>query len=1212
MIPNASDMNVSSLPATPKPEWRRWGAALLLCLAAWPVLGVRQGARAQPPGTFPPADVIRPSQETDPEKLPIKGFLFLDSAKNPVLIPGMTYERLTELELGSKSQTRRFIFNNVQINGRVEGNRAELSVEIRLTLDSTGGESIAIPLQMENFHRLAPPEFLSGSGTSKTLAVTVNQDSGGYQLLASAEETTEIAFRMQMSARVESDSANSLAFHLPASPVTLDLTTDSRNATGEIIGRGDEVIQTGSDEAGRTQFLVESSGGRFTLRWGALDRPVSVPLVEADSRVTMQWNSPQDQLIQNVQMVVRDLRGPVSGFRFRLPKDALLVDDPRLTASGQFVELSQPDPDDKELFQVAIPEEERRQRIDLDLKVQLPSEGASAENALPLQVPTLVGALRHQGTIEIETGDDYRLRWRERPYVQNVTTASADDSTTEMRSYTFRFNRGSFTLPLWLDATRRQHRVSTECDIELHDGYADLSLEIRSTGSRNRSRLLRVDLGDWQSPQITNALTGAPVPWYESGELIEIEMVATAMEEITPILIRGHRPLQPAPRGQDPPAQQVSIPVPHVVSSDDGRDPVTIQDAMVRLTGRGRRSLVVDLESSEHLERAGGLEDDEDQPARWFKVMPPESGAKIAGVMVEQPPRLIMEETALVSLSGDQLETVVNWVVESQVDLEGRLRVAIPEIPSRGSDTNAGNRSDGSPASNNPAPSNRLDFDAPSEGNGPWTVFVNDRIAEIRPVDRGPSRIDLVGDGTDLADSGSSQNSVSERDAGDATASDARASNARASETPSSSQAPPASASVSWNNVRMRTYEVISDELADGEMKLRFRSVRSVAKNGVTSKTIVPISLPRPLVEDITVRGDVQIDFVGDALQEIQTTEPVLADRLKLQTLPAWPIPARISPRTTTQSKLELERLVIRSAISETAQHDQVIASVVGSGDFELQLREVDLTEVQVTVNDTPVAFGKVDDRLVIPVPADQRRHAIDVRLWSDSADGGLLRKIEPLTRPRPGDRRLYWYLTVPADSHLLWSSSSAGRPMEWVFDRWRLVRRPLLTDTALVARVAPTELSPMPMGNRYLFSAMDVRSFRAYTASRTVLWLVVSGIIVLVTTLLTYLPATRNPLSAVVAIVAFAGLLSIAPDAAIMIGQIAMLALALVIVMLAIRSLVLPTPSRVLVSTRDSYPEPSTRTNQPVAGNRSASSITETRDIGREHATPAADEVAS
>jgi hypothetical protein len=1160
---------------------------------------------AQPP-EFPPAEVLQSRPEaSDQSKIPIKGILFLDKWKNPIFVPRMSYERLMELESGQKNQASRYIIGGIDIEGRVEENRAALSVTVRLTVDATGGETITIPLAMNNFHLLFPPEFLSGSEGGNQFAIEVNRESGGYQLLASTESDCEVEFRMQMSARVDTSLAQSLDFRLPLAPVTLKLTSDSVDAVGEIINRDDDAIRTVQNEAGRSEFLVESGGGRFTLRWGTNDRPASIPRLEVNSRVTMQWNSPQDQLIQNVQMELRDLRGSVSTFRIRIPDHAVLFDEPRLASSRQVIQSTRPDPKDERLFEITIPEAERRQRVDLELSLQIENQLPSQQNELELQTPTVVGALRQQGTIEIETGKDYRLRWRERPYVQNISSAGGE-SANDVNLYTFRFNRGSFSLPLWLGVTKRQVRIETSCDLELHDNYAELTMEIRSLGSGATSRFLGIDLADWQLVQVLNGRTGTNLPINESGDEIEVEMGTTGMEELIPVLVKARYLLQNDPGGtadSTDSLQRIDLGIPRVVANGEGREPVTIQEAVVQVTGKGRQALVIDLERSQNLERIVSATGDASTRMRSFRVLPPEAPARLVGEFVEQPPRLIMSASATAELVGNQIETIVNWTVESQVDLKGRLRIAVPRIPasSEGEDTNDDGDSTVSPAQ-----------------AGEWSVVVNnDRdesnaalLRNVRERDdpEGPDSASV----SSAADASSDNQGDTEGDSPEASSGQDQEADAG----PLPASADPGFRQQVGSAAGLQIYDLVSDSLGDESVEIRFRRLSTLPEGVDPVDATTSLSLPYPLVEDVTLRGEVELQLLGDSDRDLRVVEPALSNRVTFSTLPIKPVPLRITPRAPVKNELDVQTIVIRSAISEAVQHDQVIASVVGAGEFEIQTRSDDEPEFEVSVDGTAVTVSRIDDRFLIPIPDDAQRHVVDLRLWVERADARVLRDIRPLVQFAPNSDRLYWQVTVPANEHLVWASASSGRAMQWFFDRWRLVRRPLMTDSGLVNRVlseAPVTIdpSPMPSGNRYLFRAMDSRSFRVKTASHTLLWIIVASAVVIVGSVLTYLPWTRSPLSAILAAVVFAGVLAVVPDCAVMIGQIALLSMLLVIVMLSIRSLVLPTPSRVLNTTVEPGRDLSARSGSKSVDVRARGSSA-THSITPEDVVPETDQVAT
>ncbi|OYP37763.1 hypothetical protein CGZ80_04605 [Rhodopirellula sp. MGV] len=1144
---------------------------VVLCCALMFLTGIVSTVSAQPPGTYPPPDVILPPTlppSSEPGKIPMKGMIVFDISKSPIYLPPMTYEKWWQLEQESENQSRRFIFESVLIDGRVEGNRAELTVEVRVAVDATGDETVEIPMAMDNFHRLAPAEFFLGRDNENKLALDIDQQTGVQQLLAAVKSDTTVAFRMQMSARVENDGFKAIEFRLPPAPTQIKLLTDASDVVGQIPDRDDEVIETSADANGRTQFHIDSSGGKFTLQWGKQDNPIVTPQLESTSDVSVTWNSPQEPFIQNVEMTIRDPRGPISSFQLQLPENATLTENPRLIGGGQFgqLETAEADSDQGGLYQVNIPKVERQKSIALSFRVELASDSPTAADPLRFQVPTVVSAVRSRGTVRITAGPDYRLRWRERPSVTKIAGGDADDPAGGENVHEFQFVRGEFHLPIWLDATRREVRITASTFIELRDNYANMAMDVRSAGNSSPSRLLTLDMAGWQILSVENARTGARIARYDRDSYIEIENAYTGMEESIPILIKARRVFDTAIDEQS--IQQIDLTIPRIVAPSDGQEPVTVTESLVQLSSRGRKALVVDLGRSQNLQRQPTEDSEEDESLRKFAIVPSDAEARVIGDLVEQPPRLVFDSLdAKVQLEVEQVDTVVRWKIQSQTDLEGRLRIAVPRVTGVESSTTATSTTE-TTNSNKPAP--LTISETPTKTKPDWSVLVQGRPASLVPV-----KID------------------------------------------------PATESIASESVDVDYFDIVSDTLADGAMEIRFQRgwpVRAAEKDKSASAVF---AMPYPLVEDITLRGDIDVELLGDQQNVLEPVDD-FADgtNLKYRNLPKAPIQLRLSPKAQLQSELSIGKVFTRTIVNEVAQHDQMIAIVEGAGELRAQLAAGSNPDIKVMVDGQPAAFRVAEQKLILRLTKEGRqRHVVDIRLWNDRPATGLIENVAPIATLGPGVQEVYWQLTTPFNSHLLRANPSVGRLMKWTFDRW-LVRQPLLGETALVNRMVQAdaefvELTPLPnSGNRYLFSAMDDRAFEALTATRTLIWMAVANLIVFCTAILTYFPATRHPVTLLLGIVAIAGLLFVAPDATVLVGQVSMMALIVVAVMLAIRSLVIPTPSRVLSSSQVSRATasryaPSSRSGRP-AEFRSPSSIAVTHSIGPEDITTAPDEVSS
>ncbi|MCM2372275.1 hypothetical protein [Aporhodopirellula aestuarii] len=254
--------------------------------------------------------------------------------------------------------------------------------------------------------------------------------------------------------------------------------------------------------------------------------------------------------------------------------------------------------------------------------------------------------------------------------------------------------------------------------------------------------------------------------------------------------------------------------------------------------------------------------------------------------------------------------------------------------------------------------------------------------------------------------------------------------------------------------------------------------------------------------------------------------------------------------------------------------------------------------------------------------------HLLDVRIWTEEPNNPWWARSEPLIRLPVGSGLQYWQLVVPTDSHLFWASSQSGRAMRWERDRLRMERVPAISDVSLIrwaldlnwqlsdggsaafsrdtGVAGPSIAKEMDSsgisddvsgsdkeageragadmilqaaireslsnstftvpGNRYLFFAGNVFSFSALTVSRTVLWLAVGGLVLLLASAFQWFPSLHHPLVAFLLALALAGLLVVAPDGVVLTAQLVMISLTLVAVFYAVSAVAVPrTGQRVL-----------------------------------------------
>ena len=1119
-------------------------AVLLLVLMSGTITSDR--AWSQAPGTQPPQKLI--PGDGEPAGLPVEGFMVLDESGNPVMMPQMTFEeiqRLKNLEAGVDSPAQSYVLQSLRITGVAEAGRAELELTFDITIDPTDGQRIAIPLQLSNFHRLGPP-IVEGL---EDYRLPVAPDGSGYVLLTATDREVDAVVKMRVAARVETASMRSIDFDLPDVSTTIRLSTNQANATGEVVGMRSEVVTTITDDDGNQVLLVESGGGEFTLRWGTLDRGQdNAPLLEADSTVSVRWDGPQDQPTASAQLTVRNLRGALSSFDIRLPTNTIALDTPTVDSASSPVEVTGPIAvADGSLFRIKIPEDERLQRLDLRVDWQIENAEASAASPLVFRIPEVVGMFRQRGEATIETSSDYRLRWRSRPWVQNVTIDPAED-TSARRSYVFRFDRGSFELPLWLSAKQRQLRLACETEISLHESVAMLVMTIRPSGQAVDGRGLRIDLASWQLRSITDFASGEPLDSFRAGQNREIEMSPMRGSDPATIRLVAERELNAAP-------DEIAFTLPRVVETDES---FLVQSSRLVLRGVGRQSFVIDLKESVGLDPISPPNEASasDHGVSWFRILPPDARTRVVGMLVEQPQRItVHSESASVELIGEELETSFSWLVTSQLDLEGRLPIRLVGREGRNTTPSDGKLQ----RQREKQPSSQAGSASANGAQRPSTSGVPSPPTE-------PAGLTEPAGPTGLAGSDSTAEAVVPEPAGSelVAASELTAGAGQADRPTATENQRPGTedwlVSVDGVPAMLRhisgdQYVLISDRLGSGEMTVRWRHSQPVPSSRVQD-AVQWIAIPRPAVADVTLEGVIQVGLIGDQTHDLVAADESAAETIELDTFPREPIGVRLRATSLAGRELSVRRAVLRTAVGRDAHYEQVLATVQGGEVFRVGLPPgTEDIAVEAFVDQRSRAIRRVGDQLEVLLLGDAAAHTVDIRVWIPKKTSSSWARIEPAIRLPVGVGRVYWQVVMPEDTHVVWGSPTVGRAMRWHFNGWRLEREPTETERTLTDWAGGTDFARLPPGNSYLYVGADVPTFEAVVASRWLLWILVGSTVLAGAVVLTYLPSTRHPLTAIIVAIGFTGLLAIAPDAAVLAGQLAVIAMVLVAVMMAIRS---------------------------------------------------------
>ncbi len=375
---------------------------------------------------------------------------------------------------------------------------------------------------------------------------------------------------------------------------------------------------------------------------------------------------------------------------------------------------------------------------------------------------------------------------------------------------------------------------------------------------------------------------------------------------------------------------------------------------------------------------------------------------------------------------------------------------------------------------------------------------------------------------------------------------------------------------------------LLSDQLSGDMHQVRFRNQRPLDPQ-TTLPTTLEVMLPRPGIADLSTLGEVPITLRGSTAIEVDTDVAGRSvSELTLDALPSRPLEIRLRRRAMQQQRLVMSRVMLTTQCGRSSCYERLLAMVSGSGTLTIPLSsDMRNLTVDLKVDDQPQPTVRTaDGSLSIALAADKPQHTVDLQIWFGRESSSLGSEIRPAIGLPVGVGQVYWNIVMPADQHVVWASPTLGRAMDWQFDRWRIRRVPTETEPKLAEWAGGDPREQATIGNRYLFIGTDAAALRTVSFGRSVIWAIVGSVVLLVSTLLVSVRGARHPLAVIFAAVALCGLTLLAPDAAVLIGQLTLLALSLVAVMLGVRAALRTRPhERILDSSKPISREGSTRT---------------------------------
>ncbi|MFG0263821.1 MAG: hypothetical protein ACF8AM_01560 [Rhodopirellula sp. JB055] len=839
--------------------------------------------------------------------------------------------------------------------------------------------------------------------------------------------------------------------------------------------------------------------------------------------------------------------------------------------------------------------------VEVRLQLRLPVPEASATTPWTMQLPRVPDAIGHRGTVTVVTAEDHRLRWRPRLGVEAIASDATTVNVGE-RAQTFRFLRDAFQLPVWLSGKQRQQRLKIAMELSITRRLARSVMTVQSSGAGIDPQDMQLELSGWQLTHLTADEAETELDVSISEGLVQWQADASDGKWPRQYVITCERVVTEAMA-----SEPLTLALPKLQTNESSS---AVTEATLDITDAKRLQWSVDLSQSDNLQRINN-----DSSSR-FRLLSVDGPWSVTGNFTERPLRLSLSGSTTMGTQGNQWISQTRWTLTSTVDLEGILQFEIPTPYQQSVQWTS--VVDGVPAMVRESESRSL-----SDG---WVKYeiVTPRLSvgthEIELISRSVLR--------DLFHAPEASQSLLRVDSDPATVeskveTDSTTDDGEVASVTEQAPTEPTLASLESAPIDDSQREETSERdpnLANSRGDAAGNSSdRSTDMETPSITDQILIAIPTPIADQVTLEkdyrlslpnsvtdgvGQIWITTVGDerllpGIRQVasdKATSPMQTSEWSLTSIPDAPFSLKFRQESLEETPVRVTRAVLRSLVGQNTRHEQLIAVVEGGRQISIGLSEQLKTiriETRLDGNRIEPARSRRGLRIDIPantgagptssnVPDPSSLHLLDIRLWTETEASPWWTNIEPLMQLPIGSAQIDWQLSVPTDSHLFWASSSCGRLMRWQREQLRLSRQPLADDTELLEWVTfPFQDNAALLGslkesttnaaftvpsNQYLFYSSDPYAFSALTVSRTLMWLAVGSLSLLLAASTQLFPKSRHPFAIILLAVVLAGVLVTAPDGVIVTAQLIMISLVLVAVFYAISALISPpTSERVL-----------------------------------------------
>ncbi len=447
--------------------------------------------------------------------------------------------------------------------GQATGNRVDLSVTLRILLDSERDEWIRIPLgfqqaafralpkDAEGEHRRIEFESLESDDiTANTRRRYVLWLRGGA---GEDEQTVTLEFSVPLSG-IGRESRLLLSVP-PALKSTLTLTVPM----AEVVAKApDEVELTQkakpadekAENKNATELTLSGFQGEIDLRWGKPNgsAAVAAPVLTSAGMITASV-APHD-VFYEAKLTVRVDRpsGPaVTGFEVRLPPGAVLSDEKSSNYTITDVTPADQNPQEGRLVEVVFQEPLGDSESETVTLHATSTAAPPASGMFPLAGFDVLGAVQQTGVVEVCVRGDWDVRCELGRGVTPASPVSVEQDRQDLVGR-YRYGQQPFSLAARVFPKQVRIRVEPRYELSLESDVAKLAANLKYSVRGDKAYQLKIDLNGWEFDRVgpEERVVSEACGLDDTGVLV-IRLREGLLNEFD-LLLSAHRAIGPAER----------------------------------------------------------------------------------------------------------------------------------------------------------------------------------------------------------------------------------------------------------------------------------------------------------------------------------------------------------------------------------------------------------------------------------------------------------------------------------------------------------------------------------------------------------------------------------------------------------------------------------------------------------------------------------------